>query len=347
MNEKSRNGAGRRTGIPKAAPAARRKPRRGLDGEDADDRRESEDGFADPVHTYLRDIGKVSLLDAALEVDLAQRMEEGVLAAKRLEDEQDLPAEEKAQLVRAVDRGQEAKDALIEANLRLVVSIAKRYRNKRLAFLDLIQEGNIGLMRAVEKFDHHKGFKFSTYATWWIRQSILRALADQSRTIRIPVHVVEDMNKVLRAQRIYVQEMGRQPTPEDLGSRLGMPPERVREMLRMNLDTLSLEQPVGAQEMPLSDVLEDRRLDEPNEIASRAMLHDAVRDALAALNERDRQVMQMRFGLLEDGKRYTLEEVARACGVTRERIRQIEIKTLAKLRKPDVTHTLREFLDEP
>ncbi|MCL4433701.1 MAG: sigma-70 family RNA polymerase sigma factor [Actinobacteria bacterium] len=327
---------------------------------------------ADAVRSYLRDIGKVKLLDTNLEVELARQMEAGRAAAEQLGlvqsnenildvvDQESIAAggddsdgdetcgkdRDHARLLKAVRQGQFAKDALIEANLRLVVSIAKHYRNRGLAFLDLIQEGNIGLMRAVEKFDYHKGFKFSTYATWWIRQSIIRALADQARTIRIPVHVVEEMNRVIRTQRQLLAERGKEPTAEELATRLSMTPERVKEVLRMSQDTLSLEQPVGEQDLALYDIIEDKHTDEPDDLAARAMLHDAVIDALGALPERDRTVMELRFGLRDDGRRHTLEEVAKACNVTRERIRQIEIKTLARLRKPDAAHALREFLDE-
>ncbi len=317
---------------------------------------------ADAIREYLRDIGKVKLLDSELEVALARQIEAGRKAAEKLgipleneEEEKDqdtgisrypnIPQKQVKVLIRQIQLGNQAKDALIEANLRLVVSIAKRYRNRGLAFLDLIQEGNLGLMRAVEKFDYRKGFKFSTYATWWIRQSIIRALADQSRTIRIPVHVVEEMNRVLQTQRQWLQDQGREPTLDELSAKLFMHPERIREILRMNQDTLSLEQPIGDQEMSLSDIIEDRRNEDPDDLATRTMLHDAVIDALNTLPERDRKVMELRFGLTDDGRRHTLEEVARACMVTRERIRQIEIKTLAKLRKPDAAHALREFLD--
>ena len=305
---------------------------------------------ADPVHTYLKEIGKVPLLTGELEVELAKRIEAGTAAAEELAQHEDgqhkLSSDARTKVQRQVRRGQRAKEALIEANLRLVVSIAKRYRNRGLAFLDLIQEGNLGLMRAVEKFDYTKGFKFSTYATWWIRQAITRALADQGRTIRIPVHMVETINKVVRVQRQLLQERGREPTVEEIASRVEFPIERVREIQRINQDTVSLEQPMGDEEdFSLSDLIEDQGAEVPDDAATRSMLHEAVRDALAGLPRREREVMELRFGL-EDGRVRTLEEVGKAFGVTRERIRQIEAKTLAKLRHPNSAQPLRDFLDE-
>jgi RNA polymerase primary sigma factor len=306
---------------------------------------------ADPVHTYLKEIGKVPLLTGELEVELAKRIEAGNAAADEVAVHEaagtgKLPSEERTRLRMQVRRGQQAKEALIEANLRLVVSIAKRYRNRGLAFLDLIQEGNLGLMRAVEKFDYTKGFKFSTYATWWIRQAITRALADQGRTIRIPVHMVETINKVVRVQRQLLQELGREPTVEEIAGRVEFPIERVREIQRINQDTVSLEQPMGDEEdFSLSDLIEDQGAEVPDDAATRSMLHEAVRDALATLPKREREVMELRFGL-EDGRVRTLEEVGKAFGVTRERIRQIEAKTLAKLRHPNAAQPLRDFLDE-
>jgi RNA polymerase primary sigma factor len=305
---------------------------------------------ADPVHTYLKEIGKVRLLDAALEVELAERIVAGTEAAERLtvvkaSETAGSEAERRADR-RLVLRGQQAKDSLIEANLRLVVSIAKRYRNRGLAFLDLIQEGNLGLMRAVEKFDHTKGFKFSTYATWWIRQAITRAIADQARTIRIPVHMVETINKVVWAQRQLLQELGREPTAEEVARRVDFTIERVREIQRINQDTVSLEQPMGDEDdFSLSDLIEDRGAVVPDDAAARIMLDEAVREALGHLSAREQDVVRLRFGL-EDGKIRTLEEVGKAFGVTRERIRQIEAKTLAKLRRPDSAQLLRDYLDE-
>jgi RNA polymerase primary sigma factor len=304
-------------------------------------------GAGDPVHAYLKEIGKVPLLDASNEVELAILIEAGDEAAEQLaEPDESLGRPELAKLRTAVYHGQQAKDALIEANLRLVVSIAKRYRNRGLAFLDLIQEGNLGLMRAVDKFDYTKGFKFSTYATWWIRQAITRALADQGRTIRLPVHMVESINKVSRVHRQLIQEFGREPTIEEIAGRVEFPVDRVREVQRINQDTVSLEQPIGDEEdFSLSDLIEDRGAEVPDDVATRTMLHAAVRDALATLPQREREVMELRFGL-DDGRVRTLEEVGRAFGVTRERIRQIESKTLAKLRHPDAAQPLRDFLDE-
>jgi len=311
----------------------------------------------DPVHTYLKEIGRVPLLNAELEVEIATTIEEGNAAAAKLAaheaavvgegpKEDLLDAGELARCRRYVRNGLRAKDELIEANLRLVVSIAKRYRNRGLAFLDLIQEGNLGLMRAVDKFDHTKGFKFSTYATWWIRQAITRAIADQARTIRIPVHMVETINKVVWAQRQLLQELGREPTIEEVAHRVELPIERVREILRINQDTVSLEQPVGDEDdFNLSDLIEDRGAVVPDDAATRSLLDAAVREALGHLSEREQDVVRLRFGL-DDGKIRTLEEVGREFGVTRERVRQIESKTLAKLRRPDAAHLLRDYLEE-
>ncbi len=337
-------------GVPARAPARReRAPRRSANSDGYTD----SDGFrgsaADPVHMYLKEIGKVKLLDASLEVELAERILAGSEAAGRLAAfdgaERGVYPDRAADRV-LVRRGQAAKEALIEANLRLVVSIAKRYRNRGLAFLDLIQEGNLGLMRAVEKFDHTKGFKFSTYATWWIRQAITRAIADQARTIRIPVHMVETINKVVWAQRQLLQELGREPSAEEVASRVDFSIERVREIQRINQDTVSLEQPMGDEDdFSLSDLIEDREAVVPDDAAARMMLDDAVREALGHLSPREQDVVRLRFGL-EDGKIRTLEEVGKAFGVTRERIRQIEAKTLAKLRRPESAQLLRDYLDE-
>jgi RNA polymerase primary sigma factor len=318
---------------------------------------ESSGSAEDPVHTYLKEIGRVPLLNAALEVEIAQAIEVGNEAAARIATHElaecgEAPADallagsDLTRLRRLVRKGQQAKDELIEANLRLVVSIAKRYRNRGLAFLDLIQEGNLGLMRAVDKFDHTKGFKFSTYATWWIRQAITRAIADQARTIRIPVHMVETINKVVWAQRQLLQELGREPTIEEVSQRVEFPIDRIREILRINQDTVSLEQPVGDEDdFNLSDLIEDRGAVVPDDAATRSLLDVAVREALGHLSEREQDVVRLRFGL-DDGKIRTLEEVGKEFGVTRERVRQIESKTLAKLRRPDAAHLLRDYLEE-
>jgi RNA polymerase primary sigma factor len=305
----------------------------------------------DPVRTYLREIGKVPLLTAELEVVLARRIEKGIAAGERIAELERLhgpdgvPRDVLRQQRRLVASGQEAKDLLVEANLRLVVSIAKRYRNRGMAFLDLIQEGNLGLMRAVEKFDYTRGFKFSTYATWWIRQAITRAIADQARTIRIPVHMVETINKVARVQRQLLQELGREPSTEELAVRLELAVERVRDIQRINQDTVSLEQPMGDEEdFSLSDVIEDQGAVVPPDAATRVLLNEAVKKALSELSPREQDIVRLRFGL-DDGHIRTLEEVGRAFGVTRERIRQIEAKTLAKLRHPMRSQPLRDYLD--
>ncbi len=305
----------------------------------------------DPVRAYLREIGRVSLLTQELEVLCAKQIEAGIEAQAvydswKAEGKLDeVPRAERRQVERAIEEGQEAKELLIEANLRLVVSIAKRYREKGMAFLDLIQEGNLGLMRAVEKFDYRRGFKFSTYATWWIRQAITRAVADQARTIRIPVHMVETINKVMRTQRLLSQELGREPTVEEIADRLQLPVERVRELQRIGQDTISLSQPIGEEEdFSLSDLIEDQSAEVPADAATRVLLNEAVKRALDELTEREQEVVRLRFGL-DDGRIRTLEEVGQIFGVTRERIRQIEMKTLAKLRHPMVSRPLREYVD--
>jgi RNA polymerase primary sigma factor len=343
---------------PKTNGSARAEARRETNGKRASSSSGESGGSAeDPVHTYLKEIGRVPLLNAELEVEIAQTIEEGNAAAARLaahelavsgegDQAELLDTAELAKNRRLVRKGLKAKDELIEANLRLVVSIAKRYRNRGLAFLDLIQEGNLGLMRAVDKFDHTKGFKFSTYATWWIRQAITRAIADQARTIRIPVHMVETINKVVWAQRQLLQELGREPKIEEVAQRVELPMERVREILRINQDTVSLEQPVGDEDdFNLSDLIEDRGAVVPDDAATRSLLDAAVREALGHLSEREQDVVRLRFGL-DDGKIRTLEEVGKEFGVTRERVRQIESKTLAKLRRPDAAHLLRDYLEE-
>ena len=344
----------------------------------------------DPVRMYLKEIGKVPLLTAAQEVDLARRIEvgelatslretveederaqqkrfrslvEGVIAAREHQldkfgkvegiGREKLPKsykpkspEESDDLLRRVERdGQLAKRKLIEANLRLVVSIAKRYVGRGMLFLDLIQEGNLGLIRAVEKFDHSKGFKFSTYATWWIRQAITRAIADQARTIRIPVHMVETINKLVRIQRQLLQDLGREPTPEEIGKQMGIGADKVREILKVSQEPVSLETPIGEEEdSHLGDFIEDSDAVVPVDAASFILLQEQLEAVLHTLSEREKKVIQLRFGLL-DGHPRTLEEVGREFGVTRERIRQIESKTLSKLRHPSRSQKLRDYLE--
>jgi RNA polymerase primary sigma factor len=293
---------------------------------------------------YLREIGQVDLLTGDDERRLAQLIEEGHRAAARVDEGVIDPAEVRL-MMRAVQRGQRAKSELTQANLRLVVSIAKRYSGRGMQLLDLIQEGNLGLMRAVDKFDHTKGFKFSTYATWWIRQAITRSIADQARTIRIPVHMVEHMNRLTRMRRQMHQELEREPTVEELAVKLQLEPERVRELLRISQDPLSLDSPVGEEdESNLGDFIMDSSTDGPADAATKTMLTEAVEDVLGELSEREQEIVRMRFGL-DGGQAKTLEEVGKQFGVTRERIRQIEAKTLAKLRHPQRSHRLREFLE--
>jgi RNA polymerase primary sigma factor len=308
-------------------------------------------GSSDPVRMYLKEIGRVPLLSGNEEVELARRIEAGKEAEEHLADLAALDQIEKLEIVerklleRRARDGQHAKQALTEANLRLVVSIAKRYVGRGMLLLDLIQEGNLGLMRAVEKFDYTKGFKFSTYATWWIRQAITRAIADQARTIRIPVHMVESINKVHRVQRQLIQQLEREPTVEELADQVDMSPARVREIMRISQDPLSLDSPVGEEDdSNLGDFIEDQQADVPADVAARRMLGQAVVEALDQLNEREKKVVKLRFGL-EDGQPRTLEEVGREFGVTRERIRQIESKTLAKLRHPQRSEKLRDYLE--
>jgi len=301
---------------------------------------------SDPVRMYLKEIGRVPLLSAAEEVDLAKRVEAGLFASEKLTTVRDLPVGLERELEQVERDGQFAKKRLIEANLRLVVSIAKRYVGRGMLFLDLIQEGNLGLIRAVEKFDYTKGYKFSTYATWWIRQAITRAIADQARTIRIPVHMVETINKLLRVQRQMLQDLGREPTPEELGAEMEMPPERVREIQKLAQEPVSLETPIGEEEdSNLGDFIEDSDAIVPIDAASFILLQEQLDAILHTLSEREKKVIQLRFGLT-DGHARTLEEVGREFGVTRERIRQIESKTLSKLRHPSRSQRLRDYLDE-
>ena len=304
----------------------------------------------DPVRMYLKEIGKVDLLTASEEVDLAMKIEAGLKATEELERAEDegieLTRRERRRLTRVEQVGLDAKDQLIEANLRLVVSIAKRYVGRGMLFLDLIQEGNLGLIRAVEKFDYTKGFKFSTYATWWIRQAITRAIADQARTIRIPVHMVETINKLARIQRQLLQELGREPTPEEIGEQMDMTAERVREIQKINQEPVSLETPIGEEEdSQLGDFIEDHEAVRPDDAAGFSMLQEQLQMVLDGLAERERKVIELRFGL-KDGHPRTLEEVGREFGVTRERIRQIESKTLAKLRHPSRSSKLKDYLED-
>ena len=304
----------------------------------------------DPVRMYLKEIGKVDLLTAQEEVNLAMKIEAGTEASKKLEAaencEIELTRAEQRRLMRIEQVGLEAKQSLISANLRLTVSIAKRYVGRGMLFLDLIQEGNLGLIRAVEKFDYTKGFKFSTYATWWIRQAITRAIADQARTIRIPVHMVETINKLVRVQRQLLQDLGRDPTPEEIGAEMGISADRVREIQKISQEPVSLETPIGEEEYSqLGDFIEDSTAVAPPEAASDSMLREQLEQVLDSLADRERKVIKFRFGL-EDGHPRTLEEVGREFGVTRERIRQIESKTLAKLRHPSRSGRLKDYIED-
>jgi RNA polymerase primary sigma factor len=300
----------------------------------------------DPVRMYLKEIGRVSLLTAQDEVSLAKRIEQGVFAEERLQKEADKLSEAKVFELNRVRRdGAAAKRHLVEANLRLVVSIAKRYVGRGMAFLDLIQEGNLGLIRAVEKFDYAKGFKFSTYATWWIRQAITRAIADQARTIRIPVHMVETINKLVRIQRQLLQDLGREPTADEIGQQMEMTPEKVREIQKISQEPVSLETPVGEEEdSHLGDFIEDAEAPVPLERASFKLLQEQLESVLHTLSDREKEVIRLRFGLV-DGQPRTLEDVGKKFGVTRERIRQIESKTLSKLRHPSRSQKLRDYLE--
>ena len=299
---------------------------------------------SDPVRLYLKEIGKVPLLTAELEVDLAKAVEAGLFAAEKLA-EPGLPQALRRDLELVQLQGVLAKRHLVEANLRLVVSIAKRYVGRGMLFLDLIQEGNLGLIRAVEKFDYTKGFKFSTYATWWIRQAITRAIADQARTIRIPVHMVETINKVVRLQRQMLQDLGREPTPEELSEQLDLSPLKVRDILKLAQEPVSLDTPIGeADDSHLGDFIEDSDAVVPGEAASFLMLKEQLASVLHELGDREKKVIELRYGLT-DGRARTLEEVGQEFGVTRERIRQIESKTLLKLRHPSRAAKLRDYLD--
>ncbi len=325
------------------------------DEEDAEStavRRKQEEELAlktptsDPVRMYLKEIGKVPLLTAEEEVDLAKRIEAGLFASEKVATTTKKVGDKLRRELEAIERdGQIAKRKLVEANLRLVVSIAKRYVGRGMLFLDLIQEGNLGLIRAVEKFDYTKGYKFSTYATWWIRQAITRAIADQARTIRIPVHMVETINKLIRIQRQLLQDLGREPTPEEIAHEMDLSPEKVREILKVSQEPVSLETPIGEEEdSHLGDFIEDSDAVVPIDAASFILLQEQLDSVLHTLSEREKKVIQLRFGLT-DGHPRTLEEVGREFGVTRERIRQIESKTLSKLRHPSRSQKLRDYLE--
>lgn len=314
----------------------------------------------DPVRMYLKEIGKVPLLSADEEIELAQNMEDGAVAIEKInvlkgrldgaseEEKAEIKAEIKEEiktLQRDVDKGADAKKRLAEANLRLVVSIAKRYVGRGMLFLDLIQEGNLGLIKAVEKFDYKKGYKFSTYATWWIRQAITRAIADQARTIRIPVHMVETINKLIRVSRQLLQELGREPSPEEIAKEMSMPVDRVREILKISQEPVSLETPIGEEEdSHLGDFIKDDNVPVPADAAAFTLLKEQLEEVLGTLTEREQKVLTLRFGL-EDGRARTLEEVGKEFNVTRERIRQIEAKALRKLRHPSRSRKLKDYLE--
>ncbi|MBV7363759.1 RNA polymerase sigma factor [Actinomycetaceae bacterium TAE3-ERU4] len=301
---------------------------------------------ADPVKDYLKQIGKVALLTADQEIDLAKRIEAGLFAEEKLKREGDMmPSKLRRELMWISRDGQNAKNHLLEANLRLVVSLAKRYTGRGMLFLDLIQEGNLGLIRAVEKFDYNKGFKFSTYATWWIRQAITRAMADQARTIRIPVHMVEVINKLARVQRQMLQDLGREPTPDELAKELDMTPDKVVEVQKYGREPISLHTPLGEDgDSEFGDLIEDSEAIVPAEAVSFTLLQEQLQQVLGTLSEREAGVVRMRFGL-GDGQPKTLDEIGKVYGVTRERIRQIESKTMSKLRHPSRSQVLRDYLD--
>ena len=305
----------------------------------------SQISVSDPVRLYLNEIGRYSLLTSQQEVELAMQMEAGRRAQARLAEEEGLAEEDRSFLGHEIEMGEAAHKQLVQSNLRLVVAIARRYVGRGMALLDLIQEGNVGLMRAVERFDYRRGFKFSTYATWWIRQAISRAIADQGRTIRMPIHVLDSVNKLTRAQREMTQTMGRAPSLDELAFELDIDAGRVAELQRIALDTVSLETPVGEDEDgTLGDLVEDLESDRPADVATFSSLQDQLAMALEGLNDREREVLIMRFGLA-DGRMRTLEEVGSHFKVTRERIRQLETKALAKLRHPDKSHKLEGFLE--
>jgi RNA polymerase primary sigma factor len=301
---------------------------------------------ADPVKDYLKQIGRVPLLNAGQEVELAKRIEAGLFAEEKLaEGSPNLSTDARIDLEWIAEDGRRAKNHLLEANLRLVVSLARRYIGRGMLFLDLIQEGNLGLIRGVEKFDYTRGYKFSTYATWWIRQAITRAIADQSRTIRLPVHMVEAINKLVRVQRRMLQDLGREPTPEELAAELDMTPEKVIEVQKYGREPISLHTPLGEDgDSEFGDLIEDFQAIQPSEAVSFTLLQEQLHSVLGTLSEREAGVVSMRFGLT-DGQPKTLDEIGKVYGVTRERIRQIESKTMSKLRHPSRSNILRDYLD--
>ena len=332
-----RNGKGERVKASLAAAAKRRQEEQEVDL--------SEIGVEDAVGLYLREISRIPLLTAQEEVDLASRMERGLEAEEYLGGNGKVPARKRRELQWLVQDGERAREHLIEANFRLVVSIAKKYVGRGVSFLDLIQEGNIGLIRAVEKFDYHRGYKFSTYATWWIRQAVTRAIADQGRTIRVPVHMVDRINKLIRESRELAQHLGREPNSDEIAERLRTTPKQVEQILEISHRPLSLEMPVGEEkDSHLGDFIEDEKTEPPTDVASHQLLREQMDEILTSLTPREGRVLQMRFGL-NDGNSHTLEQVGRRFGVTRERIRQIEAKALRKLRHPSRSRKLRDYLD--
>jgi RNA polymerase primary sigma factor len=349
------SGAGRGAGAagaghPPQAAGEESQDERTVSGEDDEDlpaaRVAAAGATADPVKDYLKQIGRVPLLNAGQEVELAKWIEAGLFADQKLaEDSRDLSTEARIDLEQVADHGRRAKSHLVEANLRLVVSLARRYAGRGMLFLDLIQEGNLGLIRGVEKFDYTRGYKFSTYATWWIRQAITRAMADQARTIRLPAHVAEAISKLARVQRQMLQDLGREPTPQELAAELGMTADRVVEVQKYGREPISLHTPLGEDgDSEFGDLIEDSEAIEPGEAVSFTLLQEQLHSVLGTLSDREAGVVSLRFGLT-DGQPKTLEEIGKVYGVTRERIRQIESKTMSKLRHPSRSNLLRDYLD--
>jgi RNA polymerase primary sigma factor len=324
----------------------REPPVPGDDGEGLPAARAAAGATADPVKDYLKQIGRVRLLTAGQEVELAKRIEAGLFAGRKLAaGSQGLSAQARADLEQVTEDGRAARDHLVEANLRLVVSLARRYTGRGMLFLDLIQEGNLGLIRAVEKFDYARGYKFSTYATWWIRQAITRAMADQARTIRLPVHLVEAIGRLAQVQRQMLQDLGREPAPDELAAELEMTPDKVAELQKYARDPVSLHLPLGEDgDSELGDLIEDTEAIQPGEAVSFILLQEQLHSVLGMLSEREAGVVSMRFGLA-DGQPRTLDQIGKVYGVTRERIRQIESKTMSKLRHPSRSRLLRDYLD--